>query len=233
MADDSADVRRRQLRRFMDARDLEAASWAREAGIRASAIYNFFNGRSNSLRQDTVEKLAAAAGVSISQIFGEGLIPLAQPTQNIVIMGELGAGAWQAKNAWAAKDRYVISVPRFDEIYQRAYGLLVNDDHADQLYPEGSVVFVVNIEEDGISLKSNDIVICQRADTSGDIEQTIKEFVIADDGSNWLWPRSSNPKHQQPIPYSDGGAQDALSNAGVSVRIDAIVIGALVTRPQR
>ena len=230
MADDSADVRRRQLRRFMDARGLEAASWAREAGVRASAIYNFFNKRSSSLRQDTVEKLAAAAGVPISQIFGEGLIPLAQPTQNIVIMGELGAGAWRAINAWEAKDRYVISVPRFDEIYQSAYGLLVNDDHADQLYPEGSVVFVVNIEEADISLKSNDIVICQRVDATGDIEQTIKELVIADDGSDWLWPRSSNPKHQQPIPYAGDGAQDALSTSGVSVRIGGLVIGALVTR---
>ena len=230
MTDDLANARRRQLRRFMNARGLQPASWAKKAGVRASAIYNFFNGRSNSLRQDTVEKLAAAANVPISQIFGDGLIPLAQPTQNIVIMGMLGAGVWQANYDWPAKDRYVISVPRFDEIYRRAYGLLVNDDHADQLYPEGSVVFVVNTEEAGISLKSNDIVICHRVDATGDVERTIKEFVIGDDATGWLWPRSSNPKHQQPIPYTEGGAPDAPSTSGVSVHVGALVIGAIVKR---
>jgi transcriptional regulator with XRE-family HTH domain len=64
------EARRDAVRRFMAAHNLTPASWAREAGVSSSAIYNFLNGAAASLSQPTLEKLAASARASIAEVMG-------------------------------------------------------------------------------------------------------------------------------------------------------------------
>lgn len=81
------DRRRQALRAFMEARGLSAAGWAKKAGIPASTLQSFLQGRSQSLRGENEQLLAAAIGVSVSQMYdGEeiNLVPL---------VGKIGAGA--------------------------------------------------------------------------------------------------------------------------------------------
>lgn len=67
--------RRAAIQTFMAATGLRPASWARRAGISPNGIYNFLNGRSDSLSQRVLEALALAAGRPISQIIGESIAP--------------------------------------------------------------------------------------------------------------------------------------------------------------
>lgn len=64
----SGDATRDALRRFMRARDLKVLPWATRAGIRESTLRNFLAGRTDSLTQRTLAKLAAAERVSAAQM---------------------------------------------------------------------------------------------------------------------------------------------------------------------
>ncbi len=67
----TASTRRTALKKFMSARGLRQSSWAKSAGVPESTLRSFLNGDSNSLRHDTLEKLAQAAEATISEITGE------------------------------------------------------------------------------------------------------------------------------------------------------------------
>jgi phage repressor protein C with HTH and peptisase S24 domain len=65
-----AQLRRKQLRQFIDARDLKIRAWCREAGLKSDGtVRNFLAGVTKSMTQETVAKLAAAEGVTPDQIF--------------------------------------------------------------------------------------------------------------------------------------------------------------------
>ncbi len=66
-----ADKRRQAFHDFMDAYGLKTAPWAKKAGVSPSSIYNFLNGRSDSLSQRNLEALAGASGHPVSELTGE------------------------------------------------------------------------------------------------------------------------------------------------------------------
>jgi lambda repressor-like predicted transcriptional regulator len=79
--------RRAALRVFMEARGLSAAGWAKKAGVPASTLQSFLQGRSESLRGQTEQLLAVALGVTVSQMYDS-------PEINLVpVVGRIGAGA--------------------------------------------------------------------------------------------------------------------------------------------
>ena len=55
----------------MTSRGFAVTSWSRDAGIPESTLRSFLSGKSSSLRHDTLEKLAAAAGAAIAEVIGE------------------------------------------------------------------------------------------------------------------------------------------------------------------
>lgn len=63
------DKRRTDLQRFITARKIKVARWAREAGISEGTIRNFLTKRSSTLTQATVDALVAAIGVPVAAIF--------------------------------------------------------------------------------------------------------------------------------------------------------------------
>jgi transcriptional regulator with XRE-family HTH domain len=67
------------LKKFMDARGLKPHPWAKAAGLRSSTLYNFLSGTSQSLSTETLEKLAAAAGVTVDELLGNQ--PLRRPSE--------------------------------------------------------------------------------------------------------------------------------------------------------
>ena len=72
--DKAAEKRRKQLRQFMDSAQLKARPWAIAAGLKSDGtIRNFLKGITKTLTQNTVEKLARAAGVQVAAIFPETL----------------------------------------------------------------------------------------------------------------------------------------------------------------
>src|SRR6185437_6658274 len=75
----------------------------------------------------------------------------------------------------------------------------------------------------GLRPMNGDHVIVARRNRDGLFEASLKEYVLNDDGSRWLWPRSTDPEHQAPLQY--GGAEE--------VTITGIVKASYVTRPRR
>jgi phage repressor protein C with HTH and peptisase S24 domain len=61
--------KRNELRAFIKARKLKVKAWSRAAGISSGIVRNFLEGRSKTMTQASIDKLADAAGVAASEIF--------------------------------------------------------------------------------------------------------------------------------------------------------------------
>lgn len=72
--------RREALQKFIDTHELKVSPWAEKANVSEGAIRNFLKGVSKSLRIDTYEALAAAAGVMVSDLTGEMPPPGTRPS---------------------------------------------------------------------------------------------------------------------------------------------------------
>lgn len=109
--------------------------------------------------------------------------------------------------------------------FANTFGLQVRGRSMDLHYPPGTVLICKELQHMSRDVRSRDHVIAIRR-LSGEIEATAKELVIDQDGNPWLWPRSSDPKHQQPIAaHIDGAADDDTAE------IYAVVVGAIIERP--
>lgn len=232
MRKNDAQHRRDQLRRFMESRNLKVAEWSRRAGINKNILYNFFNKRSESLSQDTLEKLARAEGVSVDNLFNLSRRALRRPVQAIIVLGHVQAGDWREAVMWGADDQYPIEIPLLSEARAGVYALETRGRSMDREYPDGTLVVCVNIYDYAEELASEDHVVVYRKRQDGLIEATLKELIIDEEGRFWLWPRSSDPQHQQPIrvPGLMPGEQPGFDGVA-SIEIAAVVIGSY--RPRR
>ena len=66
-----ADILRQRLRQIMADHGLDVTNWCREAGLNEATLRSFLNGKSNSLRVDTVIALANAINMKPSRMIGE------------------------------------------------------------------------------------------------------------------------------------------------------------------
>lgn len=104
---------------------------------------------------------------------------------------------------------------------KECFALVVSDESMNQVYPPGSIVVAIPIEQAPNLIKPGSNVIAVREDLenrSGNVQNFIREFRVDNSGRLWLWPRSSEPKHQIPIELQD-------SNAGISIL--ALIVASL------
>jgi len=146
MAETSAERRRGALRRFMDAQGLRPATWARQAGVSEGTLRNFLAGRSDSLSQATLEKLAAARGVSAAALItGEPSPEVASKIdlpQDVEVHGTVAgaiAGAFQLDTGTVV-DR----VHRPPGLLGAAglYALYVRGDSMAPKFEEGDLIYI-------------------------------------------------------------------------------------------
>lgn len=230
---DSGKRQRRVLRAFMAARDLKPAEWSRKAGISSGVLYNFLNERSSSLHQDTLRKLAAAASVPVSQLTGDESAVASLTFPVIEVRGAVNAGAWVEAAEWHQDDWETMYVPVAKPYKDAAFGLRVVGPSMNAVYPEDTILVCVSLYNYGQDLAAGDRVIVHRRSPEGMVEATVKEYQVDDAGKVWLWPRSTHPSHQQPLPMPNGQAVDdaALESDGDSIQITAVVLGSY--RPEK
>ena len=120
--------------------------------------------------------------------------------------------------------RYEVAASGFlprDELPQRPYGYQtvstlpgfagkpqwlerVISDSMDRMFPQGSLIHVVDAISIRYRARHGDVVVVQRErDGGGLIERTVKQIEIQGDEVR-LWPRSHNPMWQSPIVLTDG-----------------------------
>lgn len=209
------DEKRDLLRKFMKDRGLKPASWAKKSGVAANSLYNFLNGHSEALDNRTYSKLARTAEVPAWQISGDSP-EIPSPTV-FWVAGHVEAGVFREAVEWERSLWYPVDVPVPTRFRGKAKALEVRGTSMDLLYPAGSVVIYVDML-DFRPPRDLDRVVVYVHHHDGKVEATVKELRI-DGTSRWLWPRSSDPKHQAPLDVSNPGEDIA------SIEIKGIVIG--------
>lgn len=157
------------------------------------------NGK-RTLTQDWMEKIAAALRIDPAD-----LLPARQAVGQVMVCGDVQAGAWREALQWPEEDWYEAPVPD-DPRYAgvRRFALEVRGASMNRVYPDGTILICVNPAEAEMAPKPGQRVIVQRRSPEGLIEATVKELQQDEAGGYWLWPRSDHPEHQTPIRVDDG-----------------------------
>lgn len=210
------DERREILRLFIKEHDLKVARWAKDSGVDKNSIYNFLNEHSNALDPRTYAKLARTARVPAWKLNGDPP-ELPSPT-SIWVAGNLEAGAFRDAVEWDRSRWYAVDVPVPVRFRGLAKALEVRGSSMNMDYPEGSVAVWVDFLDFRPPRHEDDVVVFSyRCDDQ--IEATLKQLRIDENGKRWLWPRSHDPLHQVPVEIDNPGDNIA------TIEIKGIVIG--------
>lgn len=152
---------------------------------------------SRKLSQDWMERLAPVLGVNPAE-----LLPVGEIAPKIPLVGNVQAGVWKEANG---DDPQWISVPIPHEFLKlRAYALRVVGTSMNTIYPEGTILICCHLEELNEQPRPGKRYIIENINPHGEIEQTVKEFQRDETGRPWAWPRSTDPRWQQPVPLDSG-----------------------------
>ncbi len=215
-----ADMLRDKMLRYMALRGLSRRALSLNAGLSEGAVKAILNGHSKHPRYDTLEKLAGVLGCTVSDLIEDDRAideRLSPPLTVVSVTGQVQAGAWVEAIEWPNGDWFEIAVPP-DRRYPGVprFGLVVRGSSMDLLYPDGTILICISLDDLGRTAKSGERVVCQRRRGRGEYEITVKEYLVRD-GSHWLVPHSTDPRYQSPIKL------DARDNADLSLA--ALVIG--------
>lgn len=211
----------------MAATGLSVKAWAQSSGVAASTIHRALKEDYQFLTSNrTLSRLASAAGVAApdttstdAQLVGADFLP---------VRYDVGAGTWQEVSdaqvflgvGTVAPDPAYSGFPQWLE--------RVQGDSMDREYRQGELVHVVDAFALGYAPQHGDhVILVRRRNDGAEMERTIKEVVRTPEGRLEFWPRSTNPRWNAPVSYTDGLASDA----SVEVEVAALVIGSY--RPRR
>lgn len=227
----------------MDALGLSARKTCAMAGVGENTIRNIRAG--HAPKPANLHKLAKTLGVpdshfleAAAQAKREGAPeepekPHFSAVETVYVKGRVQAGLWQDALEWPVSDWlpvYIPADPRFPQIER--FGLEVCGPSMNKVYPEGSIIIAVNLDDLGRCPRSGERVVIQcRAKNSSDMEATVKRYEVTQDGQHILWPESYDPLYQTPIILEDL-AQDmgehglnAGNGACHDMKIIAVVVG--------
>lgn len=198
------DPLRTAIRRFMAGRPaLNAYAWCRAAGIHESVLRGFLDGRSQSLTFRTLQRLAQAAGVKVSQLTGDepDLIDRgAFVAIGVTVLVE--ALAYRSQVTVDANEENLTYLPiPADLATFPVFGATVCDPSVDEIYPVGSVLVCVPLTAWPRPLRPGQRVLVEDW-RGGKVAVVCRELRIHD-GAWWLWPRSSSPDWQAPQRWRD------------------------------
>lgn len=157
----------------------------------------------------------------------------------IEVRGDVEAGVWREAMEWPPFDRYKITVP-VDSSYGNIprYGLLVRGDSMNKVFPDGTVVIVINYADLGRGPRTGDYAVALRRSRCGsEFEATVKAVQVSENGDMILWPQSFSPDFKPVILHADrsgdyGNGMDGHSNGAPDVQILAVVVGAYQSIPR-
>lgn len=198
------------------------------SGLSYAAIRKIESGKQQ--KSGNIVQIANALGVSPEYLTNEEVVnpiggielSLVDPKDQIslYVMGSVEAGSWREAVEIPIDDRESYPVKAhpnfvgFDQYLLRVVGSSMN-----MHYPDGVLVHCVKLAfaPRDLELRDGDHVVVQR-ERAGFYESTVKELI-----NGKLWPRSTDPAHQNPITLNNGDNDE--------VEITALVIGAYNPRP--
>ncbi|QDH14068.1 S24 family peptidase [Formicincola oecophyllae] len=185
------------------------------------------------------------------QVGAPGLAPRPAPLQapqqalrTIQVRGAVQAGLFTEAHEWSQQDWFDVTTVAEDGHPQNLprYGLQVRGESMNRVFPNGSVVAVINFDVLGRAPRTGDyVVVLRRADCMAEFEATVKALQVKEDGTVLLWPKSHEPAFQQPLVLAghDGGPsgsalnrEEMPSQAGAEdIQIVGLVVSAVAGLP--
>ncbi|WP_051625861.1 LexA family protein [Kozakia baliensis] len=207
------------------------AAIAKKSGVAPSTVVRFMNDeRSSHALSATTEAKIGERYRSLPKPETSTVEPI--HTMQIEVRGDVQAGVWRDALEWPFSDWYAITVP-IDAAYPgvKRYGLLVRGESMNRIFPDGSVVVVVNFSDIGRSPKTGELVVAiQRSKVTNEFEATVKAVQILESGDVILWPQSYDPDFATPIKVPK---LDHNHDAGIpDVVIQALVVASYRPNPR-
>lgn len=218
-----------RLRAARTSAGLTVEALSARVGYAASTIRAHENGQ-NSIRPHAAKAYAPILKVSPGfLLYGDrenSSDPLPIPdTQSLAIRFTVSAGTWAPVEDWRdeplgyAEAHVVKAYAEFPQWLERVVG-----DSYDRRIPDGALIHVVEAVAMGYAPSHGDTVVVVRKRAQGAfVERSVKEVVLTPFGIE-LWPRSHNPKYDQPLHYS----KDLRAGEDADVEIAGKVIRAYV-----
>jgi transcriptional regulator with XRE-family HTH domain len=197
---------------------LKQPAIAEAMGVSVPQVSRWETGADN-IPSNRFDALAAAYQATISELF-EAELPFLPIGPRLFVKGTVQAGNWVDAYEWPEDDwktfygRPDITVP-----IESRFGLRVVGNSMSAIYPHGSIVECVKLLH-GAELSSGKRVVVVRQRDDMELEATVKEYVVDENGVEWLWPRSLHPEFQTPWRV------DEPEPGIVSVEVVAVVVAA-------
>lgn len=198
-----------KIRKLRESLGLEQVDFAKLFGVPQSTVSKWELGKQRPNGERTA-KIAELAGQTVGEFLG--LRPLKKReagARTYRVVGTLQAGAWKEAIEWDYDDQYDVPVPLpagMPDIHLKGY--VVGGPSMNKIYPDGAVVFVAATIANKLQPQNGQRVLVQRRNKDGLYEATLKEYIVNDDGTRWLWPRSYDPEHQAPVQYKGTNAEE-------------------------
>lgn len=209
-------------------RSWSPARWANEAGVAPSTVQRAMKDDYAFVTSSrTLNRLAEAANIPAPGVSANHS-PIANP-HFLTVRYRAGAGIWhEVGDVQAFEGVYPVTA---DPAYAGYSQWLerVEGDSMDREYPDGCFVHVVSTADIAYSPRPGDHVVLVRYRNDGqEVERTIKE-VVRNGRKFEFWPRSTNPRWQEPV-VLNGGQSDQIADLH-RVEIAGLVLGSY--RPRR
>jgi transcriptional regulator with XRE-family HTH domain len=187
---------------------------AKKVGVHQTAISKWELGV-DIPASNTMDALCAALDTTPSAILGTGTDKNPPIGRRIKVVGELAAGSFQETIELPEPFEVLVAgLPsKYDNI--KLEGLRVKGDSMNQIYPDGSIVYVAPVRAVSGWPRSGQVVVVMHH-KQGLTEGTLKEYVVNEYGK-WLYPRSNHPDHQAPVNYTGEHIDEEYEITGVVV----------------
>jgi repressor LexA len=180
--------------------------------------------------EETLGKLARALGCAPGDLLpGDTSLNDPLPLSRVPVIGYVQAGKWREAMEWGVDERYSVPVPADpDHPKARRFGLEVRGTSMNRVFPEGTVVICIPTGDYNHGIGDGNFVVVQQRDRqTNEMEATVKQLQIDARGRAWLWPRSDDPEHQQPIELPRNHHEHAHHAGGAEIAVVAVVTKAV------
>lgn len=200
-----------RIRQAREAVGLSQAELAERVAVSQPTVWEWENNQSQPKRF-RVKRIAKALGRD-SEWIERGSVPsyqkLSEDGEEVPVIGAVQAGAWMEAYQLPKEDWTYMTLPsdpRYPGIPR--YGLKNEGPSMNKrLEPGGTWVFV-RYEDIRQEPQAGQYVVAERVRRDGLVEATCKRLAADGAGKLWLWPESTDPRHQAPLAL-DGDQETA------------------------
>lgn len=174
---------------------LTQAALAERLNVEQPTVQRWEKGK-RELGVNTLIEIAKALGVDPSLLLSQESVMPVPLGPTLYCKGKIAAGRWKVavedpEDEWAS----FTGRPDVTAELSMRFGLKVEGDSMDLLYPDGTIVECVSVFG-RTEIAPGKRVVVVRKNKEGLFEATVKELAEDEQGKMWAIPRSSNPSHR-------------------------------------